>query len=101
MKNQYVGDINDYHKYGLIRIFTEKPTVPTIVCWMLTPDDKKPDGKKTKYLQKPNIWRKYDAELFNVLHETVFVRKQRSIQMIENSGTLPACGFFSQKYQKL
>ncbi|MFC2160639.1 hypothetical protein ACFLRW_04485 [Acidobacteriota bacterium] len=96
MKNQYVGDINDYYKYGLIRILTEKPTVPTTVCWMLTPDDrKKTDGKKTKYLLKPNKWRKYDPELFDVLRDTVIMQEQCSVQIIEISGILPACGFFS------
>ena len=96
MKNQYVGDINDYHKYGLIRFLTENPTVPTTVCWMLTPDDNKTDGGRLDYLLKPSKWRKYDPELFDVLRNTVIMHEQRSVQMIENSGILPACGFFSQ-----
>jgi len=96
MKNQYVGDINDYHKYGLIRILTENPAVLTTVCWMLTLDDNKTDGGKMDYLLKPNKWRKYDPELFDVLRDTVIMQEQRSVQIIENSGILPACGFFSQ-----
>jgi len=96
MKNQYVGDINDYHKYGLIRILTENPAVLTHVCWMLTLDDNKTDGGKIDYLLKPNKWRKYDPELFDVLRDTVIMQEKRSVKIIENSGILPACGFFSQ-----
>ena len=85
MKNQYVGDINDYHKYGLIRILTENPAVPTTVCWMLTFDDKKEAGGKIDYLLKPNKWRKFDPELFDVLRDTVIMQEQRYIS------TLPLC----------
>jgi len=95
MKNQYVGDINDYHKYGLIRILTENPAVPTTVCWMLTFDDNKEAGGKIDYLLKSNKWRKFDPELFDVLRDTVIMQEQRSVQIIESSGILPACGFFS------
>ena len=35
MKNQYFGDINDYRKYGLLRILTNGGEVDTAVCWML------------------------------------------------------------------
>jgi hypothetical protein len=38
MKDQYFADINDYRKYGLLRILGEGLRVG--VCWMLT----KPDG---------------------------------------------------------
>jgi hypothetical protein len=96
MKNQFVGDINDYYKYGLIRILTEKPAVPTTVCWMLTPDENQTDGGKIGFLLKPNIWRKYDPELFDALRDAVIMQEQRSIQVIESSGILPACVFFSQ-----
>ena len=39
MKNQYFGDINDYRKYGLLRILTNGGEIKTAVCWMLTTDD--------------------------------------------------------------
>ena len=39
MKNQYFGDINDYRKYGLLRILSTYGPIKTAVCWMLTPDD--------------------------------------------------------------
>jgi len=39
MKEQYVGDINDYRKYALLRYLAEKGGVRTGVCWMLTQPD--------------------------------------------------------------
>jgi hypothetical protein len=39
MKNQYFGDINDYRKYGLLRILSDEGSMRTGVCWMLTRDD--------------------------------------------------------------
>ena len=47
MKNQYFGDINDYRKYGLIRILSNSGIIRTGICWMLTPDDTRTDGKFT------------------------------------------------------
>jgi hypothetical protein len=47
MKNQYFGDVNDYRKYGLLRSLTAGGRITTTVCWMLTPDDGRPDGRLT------------------------------------------------------
>ena len=44
MKNQYFGDINDYRKYGLIRLLTGAGQLKTAVCWMLAPGDPLPAG---------------------------------------------------------
>ena len=46
------------------------------------------NGEKIDYLLKPNIWRKYDPELFDVLRDTVIMQEKRSVQIIENSGIL-------------
>lgn len=53
MKNQYFGDINDYHKYGLLRLLGGGGELATAVCWMLTPDDGRSDGGHTGYLHAP------------------------------------------------
>ena len=45
MKNQYFGDINDYRKYGLLRIVAGPGKMSLLVAWMLTPDDGKTDGE--------------------------------------------------------
>ena len=37
MKHQYVGDINDYRKYALLRALSAGGANRIGVCWMLTP----------------------------------------------------------------
>lgn len=49
MKHQYVGDINDYRKYALLRALSSGGTNQVGVCWMLTPDDGGADGAKLAY----------------------------------------------------
>ena len=44
MKNQYVGDVNDYRKYGLIRALIGDQDIKVGVCWMLTAPDGRTDG---------------------------------------------------------
>ncbi|HEY3268549.1 MAG TPA: hypothetical protein VGM37_16645 [Armatimonadota bacterium] len=53
MMNQYFGDINDFHKYALLRALTARGDTRTLVCWMLTPSDGGTDGGKTSYLLAP------------------------------------------------
>ena len=48
MKNQYFGDVRDYLKYSLLTILGCELSVA--VCWLLTPDDSSPGGRKTGYL---------------------------------------------------
>ncbi|MDO8501594.1 MAG: hypothetical protein Q7S20_07100 [Gemmatimonadaceae bacterium] len=50
MKHQYFGDVNDYRKYGLLRILQQASGLRLGVCWMLTPDDTRTDGKFVAYL---------------------------------------------------
>lgn len=71
MKNQYFGDINDYRKYGILRALEAGSSLPLAVCWMLTPDDGGPDGRKTDYLQKPDRWRSLDPEVYDSLQEAL------------------------------
>ena len=61
MKNQYVGDIGDYGKYGLLRFLANKG-IKIGVNWYLTENDLTNDGNKTDYLkddkEKLNIYNK-------------------------------------------
>ena len=61
MKNQYVGDIGDYGKYGLLRFLSNRG-IKIGINWYLTEDDKSSDGKFIEYLKKPAD-RVYDPEL--------------------------------------
>jgi hypothetical protein len=45
VKNQCFRDINDYRKYGLLRVLTNRGGARTAVCWMFTPDDGRGDGR--------------------------------------------------------
>lgn len=70
MKNQYFADVNDYSKYGLLRCFIDAG-LRIGVCWMLTPDDGRSDGRKINYLSNPDGWRVYDPTLFDALDKVV------------------------------
>ena len=96
MKNQYFGDVNDYRKYSLIRLLTKQRQISTAVCWMLTPDDGRKDGKFTDYLENPNKWRHYDPELFDILHDLVLVRGIRDVNQAEMSKVLPDSLYYTE-----
>lgn len=66
MKNQYLGDVNDYRKYGVLRCFALAGFRSTL-CWMLTADDGGRDGQKRTYLENAVRWRGHDPELFDAL----------------------------------
>jgi hypothetical protein len=76
MKNQCFGDLNDYLKYGLLRVIAIDTGMRTSICWMLTPDDSRPDGKETGYLGRPSDFRPYDPPLFDVLKAAVMTGRR-------------------------
>jgi hypothetical protein len=91
MKDQYFGDINDYRKYGLLRILTGHGAHRLAVCWMLTPPDGRGDGRFTEYLRAPAAWRPFDPELFDALHGCVLKRGSREVR--HAAGVLPGARF--------
>jgi hypothetical protein len=93
VKNQYFGDINDYMKYGLIRLLTDHGRICTAICWMLTPNDGNTDGKFTDYLHKPDSWRGYDPSLYDRLRHIV-LEKTREVYAAQSDGILPNCIFY-------
>ena len=82
LKNQYFGDINDYRKYGLLRILAGRG-VSLGVCWMLTPDDGSSDGRLRSYLDDPERWQGYDSELYTSLRESVTEGRRCNISEAE------------------
>ena len=96
MKNQYFGDVNDYLKYGLLRILSGWGRREIAVCWMLTPDDGRSDGQFIGYLEQPERWRRYDPALFDALRRNVNERSQRGIRLAETGDVLPATRFFGR-----
>jgi len=85
MKHQYFGDINDYRKYGLLRLLSARGKIRTAVCWMLTDSDGKSDGKKTKYLSQPKKYRKFDPDLFDILQKS-----DRNVESAERGNIIPS-----------
>jgi hypothetical protein len=94
MKSQYVGDISDYFKYGLLRALVADSMIQVGVCWMLTPDDGGSDGQQTSYLDEPGKWRSYDPPLFDMLHTIIKKPGTRHTSQVESCGILPSTMFW-------
>lgn len=88
MKDQYVGDINDYRKYALLRALSLEGANRVGVCWMLTPSDGGLDGNKLAYLQQPERFRHYDSALFDILDHAASAPNRRRLKTIEHSGAV-------------
>jgi hypothetical protein len=99
MKDQYFGDINDYRKYGLLRLLTRRGVVKTGVCWMLTSPDGRPDGRKTGYLQRAAHFRHLDPDVFDFLRRSIVGRETdehwRKVHLVEGGRILPNATYFS------
>ncbi len=91
MKNQYFGDVNDYRKYGLLRVLAGDGEFRTAVCWMLTKNDDSRDGGNRGYLDKPKMWERYDPELFRELATC-----RRSVQEAEKRQIIPRAVYFER-----
>jgi hypothetical protein len=87
VKEQYVGDINDYRKYALLRRLQAGSGLRTGVCWMLTPSDGRSDGSMTNYLNKPG-YERHDPELYGMLRDVMAQPDRRHLQLIEDNGII-------------
>jgi hypothetical protein len=96
MKNQYFGDVNDYQKYGLLRLLANNGQNKIGVCWMLTADDDRTDGKFISYLDKPQIWRQYDPPLFDLLNKWVASNGSRNVDLAQSTNILPGAKFHNE-----
>ncbi len=94
MKNQYVGDINDFRKYGLIRSLLSGGALTCGVFWMLTENDTRNDGNILKYLDKESSADSLDPELFHKLKHMVHTFNDRTVARIKQEGILPRTHFF-------
>ena len=95
MKNQYFGDINDYKKYSLLRLLSGQGQIETAVCWALTEDDDRTDGKRIRYLERPERWQRYDPIVYEHLRESVLRKGVRDVNSIERSNILRNCRFYN------
>ena len=93
MKNQYVGDVGDYGKYGLLRFLTSHG-IKIGVNWYLTENDGSTDGRFTTYLKNP-AERVYDPELFDAL-QNIADCPEKNVKMIEQAGIIPDAEFYGE-----
>lgn len=96
MKHQYVGDINDYRKYALLRALSAGGANRIGICWMLTPDDGGTDGGKLSYLSQPDRFRHFDPELFDILAHAAGEPDRRRLQTIEDSGAVIGALYYNE-----
>jgi hypothetical protein len=94
MKDQYVGDVNDYAKYQLLRL-CQRTFERVIVAWMLTAPDNRGDGARTGYL-RDMTQRALDPELFDEL-ASIVDRDERKVAAVEASEALRGCTFIHQQ----
>ena len=93
MQDQYVGDIGDFGKYGLLRALSGD-TLRMGVVWYLFPDESgRGDGKYIDYLNNPTAkdkkLRECDPELYNELHKITIMEENRSVVRVQEGGVLP------------
>lgn len=93
MKDQYVGDVNDYLKYALLRALTPHGS-DIAVAWMLTPSDQRSDGQRLSYLTQPHKFRSLDPPLFDAL-DNLLAGHPRTIRAIEESAILGRAAYVS------
>ena len=93
MKNQYIGDIGDYGKYGLLR-FLSGQEIKIGVNWYLTPADGRTDGNHTEYLRDERM-RVYDNKLYDSMAKVAFC-ENKHIRMVEQDGILNGLRFYSE-----
>jgi hypothetical protein len=96
MKNQYFADINDYRKYGLLRILSGAGQLSISVCWMLTPNDQRTNGNAIAYLSHPSKWRHYDGLLFDALQTCITQQDSREVRWAEEHQLIPAATYFAE-----
>lgn len=96
MKDQYFGDVNDFRKYGLLRLLAMPDHLRLGICWMLTEPDRRTDGKHLGYLQQPEKYRQRDSELFDWLQQVVGEEQDRRTKRIEASNLLVPAKFKSE-----
>ena len=79
-----------------MRIFGQESRLKAAICWMLTCNDGRKDGRNTDYLRQEAKWRELDPPLFDHLRATVHSQKKRGVSCLHNSDLLPDCIFYDQ-----
>lgn len=84
MRDNYVGDIGDYVKYGLLRSLSANTGMRLGVVWYLYPDPcKETDGRHLDYLNttKEHLYRNCDSQLYDKLR-TLIADNDRNVTAV-------------------
>ena len=100
MKDQYFGDLNDYRKYGLLRILADGGAIKIGVCWMLTDSDGTGHGKFIEYVAQSARWRAYDPPLFDA-YTDAGSSKSSPCNEAENLNLIPSAIYFNELLQPM
>lgn len=93
MKVQYLGDVNDYRKYALLRLLAGSG-LKIGINWLLTADDGRRDGNKRGYLAQEAQWGAYDPDLFALLAKLPAAPTLQDLRQIEQLGIIPGAVYF-------
>ncbi|MGB6664771.1 MAG: hypothetical protein WBD78_15745 [Methylocella sp.] len=94
VKEQYVGDINDYRKYALLRRLQAGNALRIGVCWMLTRNNGRSDGSMTSYLKK-SCYERHDPKLYNLLSTVMATPDHGPLKLIERSGIIAGATYYN------
>ena len=93
MQDRFVGDVGDFGKYGVLRALTgihpeAKPRLSLGVVWYVPSGTVglQTDGKHTSYLQRPDLYRGCDPDLFDRLEK--ITRTARKLGTVQGSDVL-------------
>ena len=96
VKNQYVGDVNDFYKYGLLRALA-KDDERIGVFWMLTENDDGRDGNQVAYLENLSHGIHQDPELFQMMKELRAQSGPNRVDLIEAAQVIPGASYCASK----
>jgi hypothetical protein len=92
VKDQYVGDVNDYLKYALLRALADAHAGMLQVCWMRTAPDGRSDGGRLGYLREGERARALDPVVFDELAGIISAGK-RSVSAVQGTAILAGAQF--------
>lgn len=95
MKNQFVADVNDYFKYGLLRALSDcEDLCPIGIWWMLTDDDAGNHGNNIAFLDNPNRFKACDKALFAELQKMIQPGCERNVLAVEKGNLIPEAKYW-------
>ena len=89
MKNQYIDDVGDYCKYGLLRFLAQKG-VKIGVNWYLTEGEDN-FGKDRDYLKREDKFRPYDPNLFEAMKD---LQSEPNVALVKELQIIPNAIYF-------